>query len=273
MIKKELYERTSDRFLALNSCGIQHFYDRNGKANRVHGRVDYHILYVKEGACYVTLDEERVVAPAGSFILYRPRERQEYEFLKEDGSTSYYIHFSGTGCDELLRELGLYDVRVAYMGKSVVFEKIFERMKREWTISLANSNVLCVGMLAELLATAAREIEMRKRGFEAGAEARIYSACHTVYERLATVSVSELARECFLSEGRFSHLFKEHVGMSPMRYITEQRIKKARELLLETELSILEIAREVGIADQNYFSRMFKKYTKVSPTEYRSSTV
>ena len=92
-----------------------------------------------------------------------------------------------------------------------------------------------------------------------------------IYENLETVTVSELAEACFLSQGRFSHLFKESIGVSPMRYITEQRIKRAGELLAETENSVSEIGALVGFDDQNYFSRMFRKYTGLSPLNYRKN--
>ena len=266
---RELYERESDEFLCLNSCGIQHFFERDAMGKREHGRIDYHFLYIAEGKCYVTLAEQTVLADEGSVILYRPNERQEYAFPRGTRSVSYYIHFSGRGCEEILRKLELYGVTVAKMGKSYAFEKCFLRMQRERAMGLIGSETICAGMLTQLLGIAARAIEMRKRGFATGVQNRITEVCRTVYENLRTVTVAELAESCFLSEGRFSHLFKESMGVSPMRYITEGRIKRAAELLAETELSVSAIGAAVGFANQNYFSRIFRKYIGTSPLKYR----
>ena len=67
MIKKERYERTSDEHLILNSCGIQHFFETGGRAHRPKGRVDYHILYVAEGTCYVKTEGGTAAAKAGGY--------------------------------------------------------------------------------------------------------------------------------------------------------------------------------------------------------------
>ena len=54
-----------------------------------------------------------------------------------------------------------------------------------------------------------------------------------------------------------------------MEYLTEIRMNRARELLAGTELSMKEICGEVGYSDPNYFSRIFKKHTGLTPTEYK----
>ena len=86
------------------------------------------------------------------------------------------------------------------------------------------------------------------------------------------VTVKELAASCHLSESRFSHLFKEIMGKSPMSYLLDLRLNKAKELLEDTELSVLAISEALGFSNQFYFSRQFKKHTTLSPTEYRRKT-
>ncbi|MBR2467336.1 MAG: AraC family transcriptional regulator [Clostridia bacterium] len=271
MIKKERYERTSDEHLILNSCGIQHFFETGGRAHRPKGRVDYHILYVAEGTCYVKTEGGTAAAKAGSLILYRPEQRQEYEYLAGEKSVSYYVHFTGAGCPDILNKLGFSNTMIADMGKCANFERVFERMRREWAMKLTFSEQLCSALLLELLSVAARAVDMRKKGLLDSAEERMTDVCRAIYERIDTVSVSSLAKDCCLSEGRFSHLFKESVGTSPIKYIIELRINKAKELLAETVLSVKEIGCSVGIEDQNYFSRLFRKHAGMSPLEYRKN--
>ena len=268
---RELFERKSDEFISLNSCGIQCFDYRDAKGLRERGRIDYHILYIAEGECHITIDGKTVSVNEGGFVLYRPNERQEYAFYKTHRSVSYYLHFSGRGCEEILKKLGLYGISVTNMGKSYAFEECFLRMQRERAMGLPSSEVICAGMLTELLGIAARAIELKGRGFAQNTQNRISEVCRMIYDSLETVTVASLAKACFLSHGRFSHLFKESMGTSPMRYITEQRIKRAGELLAETEFSVNEIGAMVGFTDQNYFSRMFRKCTGLSPLSYRKN--
>ena len=73
---------------------------------------------------------------------------------------------------------------------------------------------------------------------------------------------------CFLSTGRFHHVFKDYTGMTPKEYINNIRISRAKELLVNTDMTMSEIAERTGFYDQNYFSRMFKKHTGSCPKNY-----
>ena len=94
---------TSARPLELNSCGKQYLSDRDYEMLRKDGRVDYHILYIAAGRCYIEENEEKRAVEAGNLIVFYPYERQYYSFRKGEGSVSCYIHFSGVACEQLLK--------------------------------------------------------------------------------------------------------------------------------------------------------------------------
>lgn len=85
------------------------------------------------------------------------------------------------------------------------------------------------------------------------------------------LSLDEVSRQMDLSPYYFSKLFKEETGSNFVEYVTNLRIGKAKELLVNDSLSMKEICAAVGYSDPNYFSRIFKKNTGVTPTEYRES--
>ena len=66
-------------------------------------------------------------------------------------------------------------------------------------------------------------------------------------------------------------LFKEEMGETFINYVTDRRLDRTKKLLLETDLSIKEIAGQTGYSDQNYFSRQFKNKFGISPTDFRNS--
>jgi two-component system response regulator YesN len=82
-----------------------------------------------------------------------------------------------------------------------------------------------------------------------------------------------LAESCGISETYFRKLFQRVYGLSPMDYITNQRISYARELLTNTGLSVEDISYDSGYKDPTYFCRIFKKATGMSPSEYRADAV
>ncbi len=85
-----------------------------------------------------------------------------------------------------------------------------------------------------------------------------------------TVMLEEVAEKIGLSSYYLSKLFKEKFEVTFIEYITNIRIQKAKDLLLGGKTPLKEIAMNIGYKDPNYFSRVFKKETGLSPSEYRS---
>ncbi|MGM0601992.1 MAG: helix-turn-helix domain-containing protein [Bacillota bacterium] len=84
------------------------------------------------------------------------------------------------------------------------------------------------------------------------------------------LALEEVADEIGLSFYYFSHLFKEEVGENFITYLNRLRIRKAKELLRETNLNISEIAFKVGFNTPNYFTRVFKEFVNMPPSKYRT---
>ena len=85
------------------------------------------------------------------------------------------------------------------------------------------------------------------------------------------ISLSAMAEKYKISPGYLSLLFTERTGKNFSDYLTECRIRKAKELLKHTEMRIYEIANAVGYNDPYYFSSCFKKITNKTPSEYREN--
>ncbi len=86
------------------------------------------------------------------------------------------------------------------------------------------------------------------------------------------ITLSAIANRYKISPSYLSLLFTERTGKNFIDYLTERRIKKAKELLKHTDLKIYEISNAVGYNDSFYFSNCFKKIAGVSPSDYREST-
>jgi AraC family transcriptional regulator len=82
-------------------------------------------------------------------------------------------------------------------------------------------------------------------------------------------SLSELAALCGLSRSYFLRAFKQTVGMPPHRWLLMHRVKRAKELLRGTTMSIAEIAFTCGFADQSHLTRVFSKACHISPGAWR----
>ena len=83
------------------------------------------------------------------------------------------------------------------------------------------------------------------------------------------VPLAELARACKLSPGHFARAFRQTTGQPPHRWLMEQRIEKAKQLLVDSGLSLAQIAQRCGFADQSHFTRVFSQLTQSSPGQWR----
>lgn len=85
----------------------------------------------------------------------------------------------------------------------------------------------------------------------------------------ANLSLHEVAGQVNLSTSHFSTVFSQETGQTFKEYLTEVRIKRAKELLRSTTLKSFEISYQIGYSDPHYFSYVFRKHTGLSPKEYR----
>ncbi len=85
------------------------------------------------------------------------------------------------------------------------------------------------------------------------------------------ISLDGVAKEINMSYHYFSKFFKDAIGKNFIDYLTDLRVEKSKELLKDLSLSIKSICYSVGYSDPNYFSKIFKKITGITPTEYRSN--
>ncbi len=83
------------------------------------------------------------------------------------------------------------------------------------------------------------------------------------------LSLNEVAGQVNLSPSHFSTVFSQETGQTFKEYLTEIRIRKAKELLRSTTLRSFEISDQIGYNDPHYFSYVFRKQTGLSPKEYR----
>jgi two-component system response regulator YesN len=83
------------------------------------------------------------------------------------------------------------------------------------------------------------------------------------------IGVDYLANRVFLSSSYLSFLFKKSTGQSLIKYITAVRMERAKELLRDSTIKVVDIASTVGFANTSYFNLMFKQHNGLTPIQYR----
>ena len=266
-------EAVSQKYLQINSCGLEIINGYNAGSLRPDGRCDYHILYIAEGECSVISDNKKITVPAGSVIVYLPYQRQEYFFDGDFQSKSYYIHFAGVACDDLMQKFGMDKENMYFIGYSHSLVNLLDSLIETFRLKQPFYEETSQGILLEILSLAGRKIKEASSSVGKSAIKRIKEVCRDIYANYSKDNpIAYYAKMCNLSESRFSHAFKEFTSLSPKQYILKAKTEISKEFLKNTDLTVLQIANNVGFQSQNYFSRIFKKYTGCSPTKYRENT-
>ena len=84
-----------------------------------------------------------------------------------------------------------------------------------------------------------------------------------------TISIFELAKMCLVSETKYRMDFKARTGMSPKNYILNLKMSKAKQMLASGEISVSEVCDRLNFYDTAYFIKTFKKYTGMTPLQYK----
>ena len=261
---REANDKTSDSYLDINSSGLhKNFYFQT---IRKKGRSDYQLIYVEQGTLALIEGEEEITLTSGGFVLYRPGEPQNY---CQKGGVCYWVHFTGTQAEELLRDAGLSTTHY-FQGKrhEAVVTRFFEKLIFHYArraplrkITLCSDLIALLSVLGGLIQEPSAELTRDER------LRPIVLQMHRDYAK--PIDLDAYAEVVGLSRGRFLHLFKAVMGVSPYAYILDLRLSHGAELLLTSSDPISAISFAVGFSDPLYFSRLFKKKYAISPEKFR----
>ena len=239
------------------------------------GRNDYQLLYIAagKGHFYFKGSKKATIVEKGNMILFRPKEPQVYYYYAKDKTEVYWIHFTGRKVEEYLDsyELPKKD-NVFFTGVSPDYPWIYNQIIRELQLQRVNYDDVIKLFLHHIFLTINRYI---KEGRQTKNEtiSDIERAVHYFNENYnKPISIEQYAQEHLMSVNWFIHCFKEVMNLSPMQYIVSLRIDSAKGYLDNSNKNINEIANIVGYENPLYFSRLFKKHTGMTPTEYKKRT-
>lgn len=233
------------------------------------GREDYYLQYLVQGEMQVWLEEGEQVMGPGQAVLYYPHTGYRYAMHGQEEVQYYWLHFTGSGADKLVKDCRLPNKRLLTLGSSALIVSQFEGLFHDFILRDHCFSLSAASRLLSVCVEISRRLEASegKQGSNVGRVYRALSHIHQNYEKRLTVPF--LAELEHISPSRFRLLFREATGLSPMDYITVLRLNHARQLMLQTDNPLGEIARAVGYPDQLYFSRVFKKRTGLTPSAYR----
>lgn len=110
----------------------------------------------------------------------------------------------------------------------------------------------------------------KKENYSASSQARLQLMMQYIHQKFAyNISLSDIADQAKVSKSTALNLFQRYLGISPVTYLINYRLQEAAKLLASTEKKVTVISKDTGFDSVDYFCKAFKKYYKLTPTEYR----
>jgi AraC family transcriptional regulator, arabinose operon regulatory protein len=253
----------------INCCGYLKLDDFDVSVNRT--RMDFYLIYLINGEGHYITGNTTITAQAGSIIIYRPDEHQKYFYNAIENAELYWIHFTGGQAESLMDELDFTGSNFFQVRIHAEFIELFENIIHELQIKKPHFHQLCISYLLQLLSSFSRDASALRNGEKIPENSILENVIKVMNEEFHQEHEMEYyAKKSELSLFQFIRNIKKLTRYSPAKYIEKLRIAKAKELLRDSSLSITKISAIVGYKDPFYFSKVFKKASGITPSEFRN---
>ncbi|KDN55594.1 hypothetical protein FEM21_11960 [Flavobacterium seoulense] len=234
--------------------------------SRKNGIQEYIFLYCLEGEGWIKINGKTIQLQPNSAFIIPQNTPHKYGSSLNDPWSIYWIHFSGnyaatlynrfsTNANEAVK-IAFDESRIKLLNEII---KLLENNLSDEKIEFIHFRLIT--FLSSLCYSNTLDNTI---------EDKISDSISFMKANLnQTLSIEALANQAFYSVSRYSELFKQKTGSSPIQYFIQLKIHKSCEYLNFTNLNIKEICKEVGFDDPYYFSRMFKKQMGLSPMQYK----
>lgn len=220
------------------------------------------LIYTRSGRGNVELGSRRLKLLPGSMVVVPLNRECHYHCTEpmEIGACAFTLQMSpGVDVFDLYR---VPDNPVP-VSDAQLFSDIID------ADSQAGCTLLAMGAVLRLLAPVLEA--STTRGESGQDEVRMQKVLSYIDQHLSDLDMTDLSEQLGFSDGHFSRWFSSALGVSPKRYVIQKRVESATRLLLFGGQNIEAVARQCGYEDALYFSRIFKKYTGLSPRDYRKT--
>ena len=245
--------------------GVFHPHHVEGTINCYYGRKDYGFVFVESGLLRFDYNGKRYYCD-NKHILYIPKGIN-YKLTCEEKCDHFTVNFDVMDDSVMPDNFCSFN---AQMTNSVVAN--LEKLHTTWELHWKSSELTCMSLFYNTLAWL-NSISTHGERPEPRHE-QILPSIRYLEEHYADPMITNelIAEVSCISTVYFRKLFTEIYGISPMRYVRQKRIEKARSLLENGFTNISEIAESVGFNSIYHFSKTFKQITGVTPSAYAKSS-
>ena len=226
------------------------------------------IVFFTEGSITYDFSGEKITANKGD-VLILPKGLIYSGKRKIGEKTSFFVIDFETDNEFSFAALGLF--RIFSSKHYDLFITRFEELLKMWQSGDLSAKIALKGKLYSLIADIINRHIQSSLGAESFSKTqRIADFIEKAYSK-SNLSVEDICNEFFVSPSTLRRIMLSAYYKTPIKYITEVRIKKAKNMLAYDDFSVNEISEKCGFSSSQYFSRIFKKEVGLTPLEYKNT--
>lgn len=245
-----------------------------------HDRIE--IMYISKGCCTILMNDKIIPMTKGDCILVDAEVPHRLEINEKEPCRILNVEFGFEKGESIIDASKLVRVSESIktlrdkLQKYYIFKDIddigpiLKRLIRDLDESNIYESPIVNLLLYELLETIGRYFKSSEEHGEDSVVFYIQKAIKYINDNLSSeLKISDIAKEVNLHPNYLQRIFKKQTGDTLIDYLQKQRIKKAEMLLIYTDISVIDLALELGFGSRQYFSYVFKKHKALSPQEFR----
>jgi len=247
----------------------------------------FEMVYMKKGNAVFEISGKTVNIGPNDIIIIKPNQFHKFSVKSADGCEFIVLsfkfenklsgEFSELSLGDFLnfissKESGSFiSLKVSQKNEIII---LLNRILRERESHEIGSEFLNYLLVLELFVLISRALKMEWENSIKDKSPKLKELIHISvnfinnnFER--DISLNNISKYVFLSSSYFTRAFKEEMGISPISFLLKVRIERAKELLVDTDHKVSDIALSVGFSNQQRFNEIFKKYSNLTPLQYR----
>jgi len=253
--------------------GLKH----SSKINRI---IQHHeLLLITGGKGHIIVGHKKYQVKEGMLIYICPNVQYCIEVDVDDSFCFLSVHFSyvavGFSGDkwEITKETDMLPLDfVQILQDYYQINNTFKKLVETWLAKLPGYEFITKTLLQQLLFEIFQNIKKNSQNYSTSTKVEkiIEYMRHNINSKLTLADLSQLVQ---LSPTYLSGIFKETTGYSVIEFFNKIKVDKAKELIIEGDKKVKEVAQILGFTDEFYFSRIFKKIEGISPLEFYRKNV
>jgi AraC family transcriptional regulator, transcriptional activator for feuABC-ybbA operon len=262
-------------FFQLHYCNSKQPNEVLKYSRKINKTLQHHeLIFITGGKGHIIAQNKRYQIKEAMLLYLCPNVQYSIEVDVEDSFNFLSVHFSyatvGFNDDkwDITKETDILPLDSVQVLKDYYqVNNIFKKLVEIWIAKLPGYEFISKTLLQELLFEIFENIKKNSHNYSNSlkVEKIIEYMHHNIDNK---ITLSDLSEQVELSSAYLSRVFKETTGYTVIEFFNKIKVDKAKELIIEGDKKVKEVAKILGFTDEFYFSRMFKKIEGISPLEF-----